>query len=235
MHLYQLNLMIRTYNFSFEQLEISTGSVEEIMGYSPGQSPDPFPNSIEKAIKKCRELCNIKGGLYISKQFSLNNNEGFKIGDTYFSAGKKIMAQLCNSDGAALFICTAGEDVTHYSSELMSRGDLIDGYIYDVIGSITVEKAMDRIHGLFEEELKGDGIGVTNRYSPGYCEWQVSEQHKLFSFFPKAFCGIKLSESSLMDPVKSVSGIIGFGRNAKREEYECNICNLDNCIYRKHK
>ncbi|MCK7538940.1 MAG: hypothetical protein MZV63_52410 [Marinilabiliales bacterium] len=47
---------------------------------------------------------------------------------------------------------------------------------------------------------------ITNRFSPGYCGWDVAEQHKLFSFFKDNFCGITLTESALMNPVKSVSG-----------------------------
>jgi hypothetical protein len=226
--------MIRTYKFSFDQLEISTEAVEEILGYEPGQSPEPFPRLIETVISRCNELCDIKGELYISKQFSVNNN-GFRIGDTDFYTGKKISAQLDNSYGAALFICTAGERICEYSSELMAKGDLLEGYIYDVIGSLTVENAMNRIHDFFEADMKKNKTGVTNRYSPGYCEWKVDEQQKLFSFFPESFSGVKLSDSSLMNPVKSVSGIIGFGQNAKRKKHECNLCNLEHCIYRKQR
>jgi len=51
--------------------------------------------------------------------------------------------------------------------------------------------------------------------------------------FPENHCGIKLSDSCLMDPIKSVSGVIGFGRNVKKTAYECQMCELETCIYRK--
>jgi hypothetical protein len=74
---------------------------------------------------------------------------------------------------------------------------------------------------------------ITNRYSPGYCDWNVGEQHKLFSFFPDNYCGIRLTPSALMDPVKSVSGIIGIGENVKRNDYTCRVCDMKDCIYRR--
>lgn len=226
--------MIREYRFSFEQLNITSADVEEIIGYERGKSPEPFPLVIEKAVSGSSELCDIQGGMYLSERFSLNS-EGFKLVDTEFFTGEKISAQLYNSSGAALFICTAGMRISERIHELTDKGEHLEAYIYDVIGSLTVEYAMNMIHGLFEKEIGEKGMCVTNRYSPGYCDWNLNEQNKLFSFFPESFCGVKLSDSYLMNPVKSVSGVIGFGLDAKRRMYECSLCDLSRCIYRKQR
>ena len=84
-----------------------------------------------------------------------------------------------------------------------------------------------------EEQMSKEGKKITNRFSPGYCGWNVSEQHKLFSLLPGNFCGIRLTESALMDPVKSVSGIIGIGPDVRRMPYTCSLCDMKNCIYRR--
>jgi len=90
-----------------------------------------------------------------------------------------------------------------------------------------------------QEELRAAaaarGKMITNRFSPGYCGWDVAEQHKLFGFFKDNFCGITLTESALMKPVKSVSGIIGIGRDVKYAPYQCHACEDKNCIYRNRK
>jgi hypothetical protein len=78
-------------------------------------------------------------------------------------------------------------------------------------------------------------LNITNRYSPGYCNWSVSEQKLLFSFLPDGFCGIKLNDSALMTPIKSISGIIGIGQNVKMNEYNCNHCGVKDCTYRSKK
>jgi hypothetical protein len=49
---------------------------------------------------------------------------------------------------------------------------------------------------------------------------------------PENYCGIKLTPSALMDPVKSISGIIGIGKDVKNNPYICRLCNQNDCVYR---
>ncbi len=50
------------------------------------------------------------------------------------------------------------------------------------------------------------------RYSPGYCGWHVSGQMALFDYLGPDAVGITLTESFLMHPLKSVSGVIVAGQ-----------------------
>ena len=81
------------------------------------------------------------------------------------------------------------------------------------------EAASDIMQNELGKSAAISGNKITNRYSPGYCGWQVAEQHKLFQLIPDNYCGIRLTESALMDPEKSVSGIIGIGENVKINPY----------------
>ncbi len=117
----------------------------------------------------------------------------------------------------------------------MKDGDLLKGYIIDVVGSEIVESAANLMQDSLQEKMSAVGKGITNRFSPGYCGWDVAEQHKLFSLMPDNFCGISLTPSALMDPIKSVSGFIGIGKNVKRLPYTCSLCNMKDCIYRRVK
>ena len=45
--------------------------------------------------------------------------------------------------------------------------------------------------------------------------------------------GITLSDSCLMYPTKSVSGIIGIGPRMRRLEYGCPACDNKGCVYRR--
>jgi len=225
---------IRNYEFAFDELNITPDLIEEMMGYSAGLSPEPFPEMIAAALKKGPELCRIRGSLVISDRFLVNDKEGyFSFEETTFNVEVKMLQQLKNSNGGAIFICTAGPGIGDKSRELMAEGDLMEGYILDVLGSITVEAAIDRIQAILVTELEERGLKVTNRYSPGYCGWSLSEQQKVFALFPDGHCGIKLTDSCLMEPVKSVSGVIGYGVHVKKHLHECQLCELQTCIYRK--
>jgi hypothetical protein len=225
---------IRNFAFSFEELHITPDLIEEVMGYSAGQSPDPFPEMIASVLVKGPELCEICGSVAISDRFIVNDREGyFSFENIAFNVETKMLRQLNHSMGGVIFICTAGPGIGERSRDLMAAGDFMEGYILDVLGSVTVESAIDKIQDILATELEGKGLKVTNRYSPGYCGWALSEQQKLFSLFPEGHCGIKLSDSCLMEPVKSVSGVIGYGTHVKRHLHECQLCELETCIYRK--
>jgi len=117
----------------------------------------------------------------------------------------------------------------------MLERDFLKGYIYDVIGSEIVEAAADLLQNDLEKNMLGKGKKITNRYSPGYCSWDVAEQHKLFQLIPDNFCGIRLTPSALMNPVKSISGFIGIGKDVRNNPYTCRLCNQRDCVYRNIK
>jgi hypothetical protein len=115
----------------------------------------------------------------------------------------------------------------------MQEKDFLKGYIYDIIGSEIVEAAADLMQSDMEKNLIKSDLKITNRYSPGYCGWNVAEQHKLFHLIPENYCGIRLTDSALMDPVKSISGFIGIGKEVKNNPYTCRMCSHDDCVYRR--
>ena len=74
----------------------------------------------------------------------------------------------------------------------------------------------------------------TNRFSPGYCEWATDEQRMLVPLLGNPNpCRVRLNESALMWPVKSVSGIIGLGENVSYHDYACRLCQLTHCFRRR--
>jgi len=222
------------YTYQFNELDISTDIIEKFMGYEPGNAPEPIPQLIQEVLGVAHDYCDIKGGYVLNDQVDINREEKIiSINGVQFEVKKIITNQLRKMDDVALFACTAGSGIGDYSKELMHDGDFVKGYIVDVVGSEIVEAAMDKIQDDLENKMNAEGLFITDRYSPGYCGWSVAEQQKLFSFFPKDFCGIKLSPTSLMNPIKSVSGIIGIGPNVRRKGYMCQHCDMVNCIYRE--
>lgn len=152
-----------------------------------------------------------------------------------FSPGRIILSQLKGSEALCYFVATAGCEFEEYQQRLMKQGDMVLVYLANEIGSMIAEKTADRMEELLEAQLTPKGLSRTNRFSPGYCGWHVKEQPLLFELFPLEPCGIHLTDSCLMLPIKSVSGVIGIGRNVKRLEYSCGICKLESCYKRRIK
>lgn len=225
--------MIRNYRFKFGELLISRGEISELLGFGGEEMPEPFHGYLEEAILEANTLCDIQGSVFISNHIQFHNNfSEFEIDGQVFDAGKLITRQLKAASSLVLFICTAGEGIGQRSQSLLHGDDPAKGYVYDVLGSVTVETAMDKIQEQLRDELLSSDMKISNRYSPGYCDWHVKEQHKLFSFFPEKHCGISLNSSALMHPIKSVSGVIGIGKEIKFNKYHCEMCQSTTCIYR---
>jgi len=163
------------------------------------------------------------------------DNNNFRVNGLDFNSGKIITGSLRKSERLAFFLMTAGNGIENWSRELMSGGDPLGGYIVDLLGSEIVEAGMDHMQDELEREMEGQAMRISNRYSPGHCGWLVDEQQKLFSFFPDNFCGVSLMDSSLMLPIKSVSGIIGIGKDIKKKAYSCQVCDVEDCLYRDRK
>lgn len=151
-----------------------------------------------------------------------------------FNPGRIILSQLKDSEALCYFVATAGQAFEDFQHRLMSEGDMVRVYLANEIGSMIAERTADLMEELLQAQISPKGLSRTNRFSPGYCGWHVKEQPLLFDLFAPEPCGIHLTDSCLMIPIKSVSGVIGIGHEVKRRDYTCGLCNLESC-YKKRK
>jgi hypothetical protein len=208
-------------------------ALARLMGLDPTHIPEPYSGLINKEIALVKSYENMQGGYRIIDDVKFDKENNIIIlEDVSFHLGKQVMYNLRDSHMLAFFACTAGREITDRSQKYMSSGDYLEGYVADLTGSLLAEAAMDLVQKRLTDEMGQRGLKVTNRYSPGYCHWNVGEQHLLFSLFPENFCGITLSDSALMHPIKSVSGVIGIGKNVRFNKYVCNTCSDQNCFFR---
>ena len=110
----------------------------------------------------------------------------------------------------ALFAVTCGQAVCDRISNLFLANDYPLGAALDAGASLAADRAAQVAQDKFAANLD-DTSGVL-RYSPGYCGWHVSGQKALFNFLDSEGAGITLTDSCLMRPLKSVSGVIVVGR-----------------------
>jgi hypothetical protein len=225
---------IRQFTWDFGDLGITTRDMELYLGFEPGNVPDPFPEMIEAAFSEAPGLFEIRTGYRImdTVQFHRDNHTTETEG-VIFSTGKVVFSQMQKAIRLAFFAGTAGQRVTERCRELNRLDESVYSYALDVMGSLVAGKSVDRMMDDLEADVSHSGCYISESYSPGYCDWDVSEQQKLFTFFPPGFLRITLSSSSLMSPVKSVSGIIGIGPEMKRNGYQCHLCTDTSCFYGK--
>jgi hypothetical protein len=132
-----------------------------------------------------------------------------------------------------VFVVTLGPGIDELVDDAMCRRPHL-GLMLDTAASMAAERQADRLTHLLGGRLD-PGLGLTLRYSPGYCDWPLREQSKLFDLLPERPAGATLSTDYLMTPRKSVSGVIGIGpRRAVRETgCACKHCSRKDCVNRR--
>jgi len=218
---------------NFKNLAVSKDEIISTLGYAEGAIPVHFEEMIDDILSRLPKYCEIQAGYrLLDVKESEDRNDGLFIGGKFFKLQEIVTSKLRNSEKAALFVCTIGQAMEIWVKKSYAEGDAALSYLVDAVASATVEQATDVLHDQIKKQMQMRGLKITNRYSPGYCNWSVVEQHLLFSFFPYNFCGIILTESALMVPIKSVSGIVGAGTAVKRVDYTCDVCGVKDCTYR---
>ncbi len=224
---------IKKYHYKFNDLNIPTSCVERIIGYEPGQAPTPFGSIIKEVFQEAAKHCDIRAGILYTDDVLIDHKK-----NTLHSEGKtftldaNIVKMLANTESFFLMQCTAGKGIEQWAKD-EAETDPFKSYIIDTLGSEIVDFAADKVQEEIKKQAKEKGMLISDRVCPGYCGWTVHDQHVLFSFFPDNYCGIQLTESALMNPIKSISGLIGVGKNVKQlGKNTCSVCTMTDCIYR---
>jgi hypothetical protein len=139
----------------------------------------------------------------------------------------------------ALFAATMGGAVSRKISELFAHNDPALAFMLDAIASERAELAAELVGRHYLDGLVNAGSAISPTvvlaYSPGYCGWHVTGQRRLFGYLQPDEIGITLNASCLMQPLKSVSGLIGLSPPEEIEEYAspCERCELRHCNMRR--
>ncbi|HEY5510013.1 MAG TPA: vitamin B12 dependent-methionine synthase activation domain-containing protein [Prolixibacteraceae bacterium] len=226
--------MMREYSFKYSDLSVDLKNLHKVLGFPDEPLPAPFDDYLAEALDFASQLTEIRASWVLAENVHIDFTRGcIHVGDKTFLVGKTVCKELRGSEKLIFFVCTAGHSLSKKSHDLLKGEDPAKGYFYDQVGTFVVEAAGDKMQSLVREEFLINGECITNRYSPGYCHWSVADQHLLFSLFPSTPCGVTLTESALMNPVKSISGLIGIGSEVKFRDYPCTLCLNLNCIYRR--
>jgi hypothetical protein len=125
------------------------------------------------------------------------------------------------------YVATCGTELHDWKT---SMDDMLQSYYADIINEAALSAARQALKTHLIEQYR---LGQTATMNPGSLEdWPIREQRPLFALLgdPEEAIGVHLSDSMLMIPSKSVSGI----RFPTEERFEsCQLCPRDACPSRK--
>lgn len=216
--------MIYLINSKKEDIEIKNSEVSLYLGYY-GTKAD---SETEKLIEECKteflSAASFKA-CFAEVEVSITDNT---VDLGFMSVNSESLAKnLRGCDKAYVFAATTGIE----AHRLISRNALISplkGTVTDCVGSAAIEAFCDKINNSF-----GDVDYLRPRFSPGYGDMPLECQKEITAFLEtKKKIGLCLTESMMMSPVKSVTAIIGIGKEKNKcTGPGCMVCSRNNCPY----
>lgn len=155
----------------------------------------------------------------------------FKEG-VIFESG--VIARLLEkANKVAVFVLTIGDYLEDTAARLAQDGLVLQSAVLDAIGSDAAERLADSVESQISEVAHNQGLTISRRFSPGYCDWDVSQQKMVFQTMKGDYAGVHLTDGCLMIPRKSISGIIGIGPSEIENYNPCKTCDKHDCIGRR--
>jgi len=213
----------------FKKIDLTIDDEEIVRLLAHGKVKDKTRGAkLSNLIKETKTLS--KELLHPQGMFKIINKEELK-NERYFPAGF-IGEQV---DKVAFGLGTIGDELENKVSELNKRGELAFAVILDAIGSVAAEDTADLVNLQICEWCQKKGWGTSQRFSPGYGNWSLEGQKFIFSILPAERIKVRLNQSYMMIPRKSVSFAIKIGEEFEslKKQRICEICNLKDCPYRK--
>jgi len=150
---------------------------------------------------------------------------------------RKLARYMDGAESCVVLAATVGPEIDNAINLMIAKKRLADAYILDALGSGAVESLVARFCQDIEEMLTQVDCIPGLRFSPGYCDWPITEQDKLFSLMQAENIGITLETSGLMQPRKTISATFGIFQEISAKtitnKIPCLHCMKTNCIARR--
>lgn len=153
-------------------------------------------------IEVAEKLAKPKG-VFREVSIAVNDTNFIVINGTQFES-PTLCLKLRKYKKVFVFVVTSGMELYEWSNTIK---DILENYWANMINQVIVISALKELENVIKYEFKIDHL---DKISPGFVkDWSISEQSKLFELMEGATesIGVKLTESSLMIPAKSLSGI----------------------------
>lgn len=191
--------------------------------------------TLRRSIEDCNRLLKAVV-LYKENPIQEKSSGSLTLEGDISLKGPRLSGAMRKCTSTTVFLATVGSALDEKITNLMRTKQFAEAYIYDAIGSVAAEETVDIFQRRYDEKLGKGRKTSTLRFSPGYCDWPIEEQKKIFRILDSTVIGVELSPTCLMRPRKSISGIFGVGSSedlGKKSSNPCNRCSYGNCMVRR--
>jgi hypothetical protein len=150
-------------------------------------------------------------------------------------SGQLIAQHLARSQAVIIMVCTIGSLLDEMISSIFKLDPSL-AVAMDGVGSAAVESLAIQACNYFEAQVESEGLKTTMPLNPGMVGWSVERgQPEIFTLLDSEEIQVTLNESCMMSPNKSLSMVLGVGKDVSSVGTSCDYCSLKGvCKYQNH-
>jgi hypothetical protein len=133
----------------------------------------------------------------------------------------------------AACVCSLGEAIENFCREFGDPGRLLQAVILDAVSLSLMDSLLDRCLETLQGEARALHLFAGRPFSPGHQEMPMETQALLFRLVDPAPARVRLNESMVMHPLKSLSFFVQFapGKVETGRSSRCGHCPTRACPF----
>jgi hypothetical protein len=163
-------------------------------------------------------------------------HERLLLADGGVLLGPLIASHLAGASEVIVAVCTVGDEVTSAISERF-RTDPVGALAMEGVAGAAAEALAEAVCRRFDALALAEGLQTSIPLNPGMIGWPLEEgQPQIFSLLDASEIDVTLDPGTyLMRPLKSLSLVIGLGRDLNPTGQTCDFCSMrETCRYKDH-
>ncbi len=220
--------LVTEFDFALSKEEVLKGQ-----GIDPQRASPKLYENAGEVIEETHSLIK-PAAMYTVVQVTNFEHQEIRFENGSFE-GPLVGKAMAGAEHLNIAICTIGGDLERRVQELMSENPIM-GVALDGAGTSALRRGSQTVEDIISEKACEMGLALGMRAQPGQEGWPIEQQRLVFSMLPAEKIGVRLTESCLMIPRKSVSFIIPRGKDLDSSVAPCDFCSKRNrCEWRKEK
>lgn len=219
---------VNKFDFQLTAVDILKGQ-----GIDPARASARLHKSAESVLEEAHSLIKPAAIYTVLKVKEFDHQKIYFDGGSF--EGSLVSKALAGADHLNIALCTIGEEL-ETSVEKMMNENPVKAVALDGAGIAAVGKVSQTVEDIISKEACELNLSLGMRAQPGQEGWSIEQQRVVFSILPGEKIGMRLTESCLMIPRKSVSFVIPRGEALKDSVSPCDFCTKRNrCDWKKNK
>jgi hypothetical protein len=216
-------------------IRLDKSAILRSMGYGANSEPSARVVSlIDEYVREIEQLLEPSYTYVVKNVMAVKGARVLTEGPAVFES-RVVSGLLGGCRRVGVFVATIGGRLEEMACRLSEEGSMLQASVLDAIGSEAVSRVAEFAERLMGWEAAMDGLVTSRRFSPGYCDWDISQQMMVFHAVDRDSTDVDLTDSCLMVPRKSISGIVGMGdpESGVNAFNPCPSCDRTDCPGRR--